>query len=57
MEHPTAGVETMVNMLVLSGIVVNAKRVRRLLRKMDIWAIYPRTLVDHNRPAGVFLYM
>lgn len=42
LDHPTAGVLTMVNMLFLLGIVVNPKRVRRLLRKMNIHAIYPQ---------------
>lgn len=42
MEHPTAGVLTMVNMLALIGIMVNQKRARRLLRLMGINAIYPK---------------
>ena len=42
LDHPTAGVLTMVNMLSLLGIVANPKRVRRLLRKMNIHAIYPQ---------------
>ena len=42
LNHPTAGVQTMVNMLALQDIHANHKRVRRLLRKMDINAIYPR---------------
>lgn len=41
MEHPTAGVLTMVNMLTIAGMVVNPKRVRRLLRKKGILAVYP----------------
>ena len=41
-EHPTSGVLTMVNMLALLGITANPKRVRRLLRKMGLLAIYPR---------------
>lgn len=52
MDHPTAGVQTMVNMLSLQGIRVNPKRVRRLLRKMCINAIYPRKhLSDGGRPS------
>lgn len=42
LEHPTAGVLTMVNMLLLLGIVANPKRVRRLMRKMNLCAIYPK---------------
>ena len=42
MVHPTAGVLTMVNMLALAGMVVNPKRVHRLLRKMGILAVYPK---------------
>ena len=44
LEHPTAGVLTMVNMLSLLGIVVNPKRVRRLLRKMNILPSTPRNV-------------
>ena len=41
-EHPTAGVRTMRSMLLMQGIAVNEKRVRRLMRKMGIQAIYPQ---------------
>jgi putative transposase len=34
LDHPTAGVLTMVNMLILAGMTVGAKRVRRLMRKI-----------------------
>ena len=40
--HPTAGVLTMVNMLVLKGISANPKRIRRLMRKMNLQTIYHR---------------
>lgn len=40
--HPTHGVLQMQDFLLTRGLVVNAKRVRRLLRKMGIMAIYPR---------------
>lgn len=40
-EHPTTGVLKMVDTLALDGIHVNAKRVRRLMRKMNLMAIYP----------------
>ena len=41
-EHPTKGVESMVDFLVGLGIIIGPKRVRRLLRKMSIMAIYPK---------------
>ena len=41
-DHPTAGVATMTNMLCLQGFIVNPKRVRRLLRKMGLQAVYPQ---------------
>ena len=41
-EHPTKGVEGMVDHLLLLGFLVGPKRVRRLMRKMDIIAIYPK---------------
>ena len=40
-EHPTTGVLKMVDTLALDGIHVNAKRVRLLMRKMNLMAIYP----------------
>jgi putative transposase len=42
LEHPTHGVLQMQDFLFSLGLVVNVKRVRRLLRKMGIMAIYPR---------------
>lgn len=42
LEHPTKGVEGMVDSLFLLGFVVGPKRVRRLLRKMGVMAIYPQ---------------
>lgn len=42
MEHPTAGVLRMQDFLFLLGFTVNTKRVRRLLRKMGLMAIYPK---------------
>lgn len=41
-DHPTAGVITMVGLLANLGFVVGEKRVRRLMRKMNIIAIYPQ---------------
>jgi putative transposase len=42
LEHPTHGVFQMQDFLLTCGLVVNHKRVRRLLRKMNIMAIYPQ---------------
>lgn len=42
LEHPTAGVLRMQDFLLLLGFIVNVKRVRRLLRKMGLMAIYPK---------------
>jgi putative transposase len=42
MENPTYGVIQMQDFLFALGYLVNIKRVRRLLRKMGILAIYPR---------------
>jgi putative transposase len=42
LEHPTAGVLRMQDYLILLGFLVNHKRVRRLLRKMGLMAIYPK---------------
>jgi len=42
LEHPTHGVFQMQDFLLASGLVVNHKRVRRFLRKMNIMAIYPQ---------------
>ena len=41
-EHPTKGVEGMVDHLLLLGFIVGPKHVRRLMRKIRITAIYPR---------------
>jgi putative transposase len=42
LEHPTHGVLQMQDFLLALSFVVNTKRVRRLLRKMNIMAIYPK---------------
>lgn len=42
LEHPTYGVLQMQDFLRSKGYWVNHKRVRRLLRKMGIMAIYPK---------------
>lgn len=41
-EHPTHGVLQMQDFLLALSYTVNAKRVRRLLRKMGIMALYPK---------------
>lgn len=40
--HPTHGVLQMQDFLFALGLIMNIKRVRRLLRKMGIMAIYPK---------------
>ena len=42
LDHPTYGVLQMQDFLRSKGLMVNHKRVRRLLRKMGIMAIYPK---------------
>lgn len=42
LKHPTAGVLRMQDFLFALGFIVNHKRVRRLLRKMGLMAIYPK---------------
>lgn len=42
LEHPTHGVLQMQDFLLAFGFIVNPKRIRRLLRKMGIMAIYPK---------------
>jgi len=42
LNHPTKGVIRMRDFLLALGIVANHKRVRRLLRLMDLMAIYPK---------------
>jgi len=42
LDHPTEGVLRMQDFLLLLGFIVNTKRVRRLLRKMGLMAIYPK---------------
>lgn len=42
LKHPTHGVLQMQDFLFTLGFIVNPKRIRRLLRKMGIMAIYPK---------------
>lgn len=41
-DHPDEGVQGMRNMLINNEMVVNHKRIRRLMKLMDIKAIYPQ---------------
>lgn len=41
LKHPFKGVDSMVDFLVCLGLIVGPKRVRRLLRKMGLMAVYP----------------
>lgn len=56
LKHPTAGVIRMQDLLLSLGMVVNHKRVRRLLRLMGMMAIYPKRnlsklgLIKYIRP-------
>jgi len=56
LKHPTAGVIRMQDFLFSIGFLVNHKRVRRLMRKMGLMAIYPKRnlsklgLVKYIRP-------
>ena len=53
-EHPFTGVERMVECLRReSGLIVNHKRVRRLMRKMGFMAIYPKPRT--SCPAAVYI--
>lgn len=53
--HPFTGVERMVDVLWLEkGITVNHKRIRRLMRKMGLMAIYPKprttkSIIEHAK--------
>lgn len=53
-DHPTSGVLTMKNILFLEGFIVNAKRVRRLMHKMNLVAIYPKKNLSKH---GEFVYL
>lgn len=54
LEHPTAGVLTMVSLLELKGIHVGVKRVRRLMRVMSLMAIYPQKCLSKGGDAKYF---
>jgi putative transposase len=56
LKHPTSGVMRMQDLLLSLGMIVNHKRVRRLLRLMGMMAIYPKRnlsklgLIKYIRP-------
>jgi putative transposase len=53
-EHPFTGVERMVEFLGREyNLIVNHKRVRRLMRKMGLMALYPKKRT--RRPAAVYV--
>ncbi|MBR8806765.1 IS3 family transposase [Porphyromonas levii] len=54
-EHPTSGVVHMRDMLRLRGYSVNEKRVRRLMRKMDILVIYPQKSLSNGTVASSYI--
>lgn len=47
LEEPTAGVLTMQSMLLEKGIKASYERIRRLMRKANIYAIYPKKHLSH----------
>ena len=51
-EHPTSGVLTMRVKLSMDGYVVNVKRVRRLMHKMGLEAVYPQRKLTNILLAG-----
>lgn len=56
--HPTLGVEKMTALLKLNGYSVNVKRVRRLMRKMNLMAIYPqKSLSGGGNAKYVYSYL
>ena len=52
LDHPTTGVKTMTMVLREKDYTVNEKRVRRLMRKMNLMAIYPRKCLSKGGSAG-----
>lgn len=58
LEHPTHGVLQMEDFLATKGLTVNHKRVRRLLRKMCIMAVFPaRNLSKLGHAAHIRPYL
>lgn len=52
LDYPTTGVKTMTMVLREKDYTVNEKRVRRLMRKMNFMAIYPRKRLSKGGSAG-----
>jgi putative transposase len=53
-DHPFTGVERMVEFLIRQyGLIVNHKRIRRLMRKMGLMALYPKPRT--SLPAPVYI--
>jgi len=51
LEHPTKGVVSMRDFLLLMGFIVGVRHVRRLMHKMAIHAIYPQACLSKNANA------
>jgi putative transposase len=53
-EHPSTGVERMVAFLLRQyGLIVNHKRIRRLMRKMGLMALYPKPRTSFPSPVYI----
>jgi putative transposase len=53
-DHPFTGVDRMVEFLYRQyGLIVNHKRIRRLMRRMGLMAIYPRPRTSLPAPAYI----
>lgn len=58
LDHPTSGARTMVSFLATDGIVVNHKRISRLMKVMGLECIYPqKSLSKGGRLAYHFPYL
>ncbi len=58
LDHPTIGLKAMTMVLREKGHTVNQRRVRRLMRKMNLMAIFPqKNLSKGGRPKYVHPYL
>ncbi len=58
MKTPFYGVPRMTDWLCSKGYVVNRKRIARLMRKMDLVAIYPKPKTSKNgKPSKKYPYL
>ena len=58
LDHPTTGEKTMTMVLREKDYTVNEKRVRRLMRRMNLMAIYPRKCLSKGgKPKYVHPYL